>query len=135
MLEFHRAVDVICNSHEGLGAFAVRILFKPVDSKILVLLKAELHRNLSQKRNVHLLAKFLSAVFSEHSDMLAAVRADEIAHVLDDSDNICIELAGEVDALFGIKDRHLLGCGDEDTSAEIRNALADCKLLVSGSRR
>ena len=67
--------------------------------------------------------------------MLSAVRADEIAHVLDETDDFDIKLMRKADALSGIQHGHLLRRGHKDCTGKVRNALADGKLLVACSGR
>ena len=65
---------------------------------------------------------------------LAAVRADEVAHVLDDAEHRHVDLAEHRQPLAGVDQRHVLRRRDDHRAGE-RDALRQRQLRVAGARR
>ena len=59
-------------------------------------------------------ASCLRAAVAEDVGALAALGADEIAHVLDDAEHRHVDLAEHVEALAGVDQREVLRRGDDD---------------------
>lgn len=135
MLELNRLVKVVCNLKEGLCAFALRVLLNPVASDVLTLLETKLHWDSAKEWKTVLFTEVLSTISSKDWDVLVAIRADEIAHVLDDTKDLDGKLVCKGNASADILDGDLLwGCHDDGTG-EVRHGLADGKLLITGSWR
>ena len=75
-----------------------------------------------------------AAAFAEHALLVAAVRADVDAHVLDDAEHRHVDLLEHLDALAGIGQRDGLRRG-HDHGAAHRHALRQGELDVARARR
>src|SRR5688572_28576315 len=71
-------------------------------------------RNLSEKRYAEHFGCSFSAAVTENLFALSAVTADEVAHVLDDSQNRYIHLTKHGQTLSGIDQRDILRGGHDD---------------------
>src|SRR5438132_8194730 len=75
-----------------------------------------------------------SPAAAEDIGALTAVRADETAHVLHDTEHRNVELAEHLDAAAHIRERHILRSRADD-SAGHRHALRQAQLHIARARR
>ena len=74
------------------------------------------------------------AAVAEDVALVAAVRADEGAHVLDDAEHRDVDLAEHVEALSGIQQGDVLRCRDDHRAGQ-RHLLGHGQLGIAGARR
>jgi hypothetical protein len=84
--------------------------------------------------NSKLLRRLLRPAARENIGLMIAVRADEVAHVLDHAYQIHLHLAEHFDGLAGILQRNIGGRGNYDRAGE-RNGLNQRQGYVSRARR
>jgi len=93
----------------------------------LALISAGTHhgvkRNLAQQRNTELFGHLATATGPEQSVAFAAVRTNEIAHVLDDPKDGHLDLLEHRDALDDVRERDCLRRRDDERAAQ-RHGLA-----------
>ena len=91
-------------------------------------------RDLTEEGHVQLVGEPLAAARPEDFGALAAVRADEIAHVLDHAQHRDADPLEHLGAPEGVAHRHFLRRGDDDRPAQV-NALHQRQLGVARARR
>src|SRR5689334_2487176 len=70
--------------------------------------------HIAKESQVKLLGCPLSAAFRKNVDLVLAVRADEITHVLNQPDNVYLHLAEHLDRFARVLQRHVGRSGDHD---------------------
>ena len=93
-----------------------------------------MQRHAAQEGDAELLGLQLGAAVAEDVGALAALGADEVAHVLDDAEHRHVHLAEHVEALAGIDQRQVLRRRDDD-GARQRHLLRHGELHVAGAGR
>ena len=96
--------------------------------------KLDVHWDLSEDGEIPVLGDFWKFAFAENREFFAAVRADGVAHVLDDSEDGDLH---EFRHVHGFADDHgdeFLRRGDDDDAVN-GQGLEDCQGNVAGSRR
>src|SRR5690606_37987126 len=73
-------------------------------------------RNSTQKWDIVFLAGPHSPAMAENVSTFFAMGANEVAHILDDPEDIYVHLPEHHDSLPGIRKRHILGCCDDHAS-------------------
>src|SRR5579862_9538496 len=68
----------------------------------------------AEKGNPELLRGALAAALGEDVNLVLAMRADEIAHVLDDAENVDLHLLEHLDRLARVLQRDVAGRGYDD---------------------
>ena len=81
-----------------------------------------------------LLGEALAAATAEDVGHVAAVRAHEAAHVLDDPDDRHVQPAQHRESLGDVRERHVLGRGDEHGATD-RHGLGERELRIGGAGR
>src|SRR6516162_2628790 len=75
-------------------------------------------RQFAEKRHLHLFRRAATATRAEHIDPLVAMRAVEVAHVLDDTKDRHLHLVKHVNRLARVLERHVRRRGHHDGASE-----------------
>jgi hypothetical protein len=93
-----------------------------------------MQRDLAEEGHAQALSLFARAAMAEDFGPLAAMGAEEIAHILDDAEHGHLDLAEHVETLAGIEQGDVLRGRDDDRAGQ-RNPLGEAELGVARAGR
>src|ERR1700731_983623 len=113
------------------GQWRVRLVNHQGHARAAALADASIQWDLAQERDVHPLGQVLRATMAKNIFAFAAMRADKVAHVLDQSKVRHFQRVEHLDGAPDIRRRDVLWRRDNDR-ARHRNALGHRQLYVAG---
>ena len=118
----------------GAGLRAIWVRDHRRSAGIGFLADQQVERDLAEKVHAKLLGGASRAAVAEDLGAAAAVRADEVAHVLDDAEHRHVHLAEHVERLARVEQRDVLGRRHDHRAGE-RHTLRHGQLRVAGAGR
>ena len=120
---------------QNLDALVERIALDRLDdAEIALLCNPRVDRQFAEDGNMMSLGDLIDVGFAEYRDLFAAVRAGEIAHILDEAENRHIHQSSHLDRLFHDHRDQILRTGHNDDPV-YRQGLKNGQRDISGSRR